>query len=339
MIYLTLSYFDTVLGPRTFCTIPESSNKELEDYTNSLLNISEFIDLKFFVYISSPHFKTSNIYTKIPSEWARGGLEMVLLSIVLVDEEFNRLFVFEEILENLVGALGKIDRAYIAFYDENQISPKQLEDLELITKKRAEIKRLLESYLPEIHELIETARRIPTESDVIEIEENLQDEYIQLNRSESVLEAAKKLAASPRILIGCVIEDDKVIGVVDEDDILNKVILKGKDPLSIKVEDIMTREVIQIDSNAPTEMAINLIIEKGIQAIPILHDGRFFGVFTIFDALNHNQRILEILTDNITEIAQQKMTEFKKLKIKLWSYIRNVTQHRKARAFAKKLNA
>lgn len=325
MIYLNLSYFDTIVGPQTFCTIPNLPEVNIEEYTNTLLNISEYIDLKFFVYVSSPHFKTSNIYTKIPSEWARGKLEMLLISIILVNEDFNRLFVFEEILERIMNEINKIDNAYMAFYSQNR----QKGDINSINAKKDEILKLLQKFLPEIEKIIITAKQIPIDSEVIETEENLQDEFVILHKDESVFEASKKLAARSRILLGCILEEKRPIGVLDEDDILNKVILKGRDPLIVKVGEIMTKTVITVDANAPIDGIIELMIEKGIQAVPILQDNEFFGVFTIFDAASHNKNIIDIIGEQIKDISPKKLDDVKNIEVKFWNYIRNIIRNRK----------
>jgi len=332
MIYINLSFFDTVIGPQTFCTLPSPPEEDIEEYTNTLLNISEFIELKFFVYVSSEHLKTSNIYTKIPSEWARGKMEMVLLSILLVDEEFSRLFIFEEVLEKFVTALKKVDNAYMAFHLRDKADTHE----DAILTKKKEIMSLLEGFLPEINEIIETAKKIPTDSEIIETEENLQDEFVILNQEETVLEASKKLASSPRVLIGVVLDGKKLVGIVDENDVLNKVILRGKEPLIVKVRDIMTTEVVCVDSNDPIEEVIDDMLEKGIQAVPIIQNAEFYGVFTIFDAAGHNQTVLELIGEQLEEISQRKLDDAKKLKVKLWSSIRNISRNKRLQELHKK---
>ncbi len=332
MIYINLSFFDTIVGPQTFCTLPSPPEAEIEEYTNSLLNISEFIELKFFVYVSSKHLKTSNIYTKIPSEWARGNMEMVLLSIILVDEGFSRLFIFEEILEKMVKALKQIDKAYMAFH----LKHRDASDRDAILAKRDEIISVLQGFIPEIQEIIENAKKIPTDSEIIETEENLQDEFALLKPQQTVLEASKQLAASPRVLIGVVLEDKKPVGILDEDDILNKVILKAKDPLMVRVQDIMVKDVLYVDSDDSIEEVIEQMLEKGIQAVPILQDGTFFGVFTIFDAAGHNKNVLELVSEQLAEISQQRLDDAKKLKLKLWSYVRNISRNKRLQERQKK---
>ncbi|MDD1777852.1 MAG: CBS domain-containing protein, partial [Candidatus Helarchaeota archaeon] len=292
----------------------------------TLLNISEFIDLKFFVYVSSQRLKTSNIYTVIPSEWARGKLEMLLVSIIFVDEDFNRLYVFEEILEKIVAAINKIDKAYMGFYSRYR----DKSNIKAIDTKKIEITRVLESYLPEITKILEEEKKNPLDSEVIATDENIQDEFTILQRDENTIEAARKLAANPRILLGCVLDkNNHLMGVLDEDDILNQTTLIGKDPALVKVEDIMTKNLLTVDAKDPIENAINLMLSNEIEAIPILQAGKFIGVFTIFDAASHYKNLIGLIGDNLKDVAKTMFEDSKKLKVELWSYIKNISKNRK----------
>jgi len=327
MIYINLSYFDSILGPQTLCTVPSTpKEKDIGEYTNTLLSISDFIDLKFFVYVSSERLKTSNIYTCIPSEWARGKLEMLLISIILVDEEFNRLYVFEDLLEKMVAEINKLDKAYMGFYSKYRDKT----NIKAIDNKKEELIGILEGLLPDINEILEEAKKIPLDGEVIATDENIQDEFAILQIGESALEAARKLAANPRILLGCILNDkNELIGVLDEDDILNQTILQGKDPISVTVEEIMTKDVIAVDSSDPLDKAISLMIENEIEAVPILQDGKFLGAFTIFDAANHHKTIIEAISDNLKEISRKKLEDSRNLQVQLWSYIKNISRNRK----------
>ena len=315
------------MGPQTLCTIPSTPTEEdIGGYTNNLLSISEFIDLKFFVYVSSERLKTSNIYTCISSNWARGRLEMLLISIILIDEEFNRLYVFEEMLEKIIAAIGMIDNAYMGFYSRYRDKP----NIKAIDAKKKEIIRTLEGFLPEITAILEDAKKIPLDSEIIDTNENIQDEFAILQKDETALDAARKLAHDQRVLLGCVLDNNnKLLGVLDEDDILNQTILKGKDPLLVKVKDIMTKTIITVDANEPIENAIDLMVENEIEAVPILQNGQFLGVFTIFDAASHNKNILELIGDNLKDISKKKLEDSKNLQIQLWSYIKNISKNRK----------
>ncbi|MHA1229138.1 MAG: tetratricopeptide repeat protein [Candidatus Helarchaeota archaeon] len=167
MIYLNLSYFNTIKGPQVFYTYPEGLSEKTSLDIANLLNISELIKQKFFVY-DIAEFKTINHYFEIPSEWARGKKEMLLLSIIVIDEPIEATKEVEEVLENIADKIAKVDKAYMGFYtydwekaedydevDENyEIIKKIIEDsLDLVKKtvkesKEKAIQRVLKSFEP-----------------------------------------------------------------------------------------------------------------------------------------------------------------------------------------------
>jgi hypothetical protein len=72
MIYLNVSYLRANAGPETLVSVPAPLALDVEECIGSLLRISEFISLKFFVYISSEELKTTNLYLQIPSGRRKG---------------------------------------------------------------------------------------------------------------------------------------------------------------------------------------------------------------------------------------------------------------------------
>ncbi|MHA1270450.1 MAG: hypothetical protein ACTSPY_11725 [Candidatus Helarchaeota archaeon] len=168
MIYLNLSYFNTIKGPQVMCTYPEGLDEEKALDIANLLNISELIKQKFFIY-DIADFKTINHYFEIPSEWARGKKEMLLLSIIIIGEPIESDQEIEKIMEKIASKITEIDNAYMGFYtydwekaedydevDENSNKIKKIVEgsLELVKKtikeaKEKAIKRVLRSFEPE----------------------------------------------------------------------------------------------------------------------------------------------------------------------------------------------
>lgn len=58
-----------------------------------------------------------------------------------------------------------------------------------------------------------------------------------------------------------------------------------KKTVAVRVEEIMTRDVISLQADAPLEDAIRLVLEQGINRIPVLEDGRLVGIVTRNDIL------------------------------------------------------
>ena len=83
-----------------------------------------------------------------------------------------------------------------------------------------------------------------------------------------------------------VMEDDRVIGLVDEEDLLIHV-FKNKGSFDGSIADIMTTDPITIDAGEPIERLMQ-VFKDGMTAL-ITHEGKFEGLVTKIDLLNHLQ--------------------------------------------------
>lgn len=54
---------------------------------------------------------------------------------------------------------------------------------------------------------------------------------------------------------------------------------------SIRVKEVMTREVVTIAPDTPLEQVVELLVEKGLKAAPVVQDGRVLGIVTGGDLL------------------------------------------------------
>ncbi len=154
MFFLNLSFFNTIRGPQLLCYFPNSLDEEKAQQIANLLNISELIKQKFFVYETSPQFKTVNYYFEIPSEWARGKKEMLLISLILIEEPIEQVHVFEELLKRIGEKIAGVKDAYKGFY----LYDVGREDYDEIEKTYAIICKIVESFHKDAQETLEKAK-------------------------------------------------------------------------------------------------------------------------------------------------------------------------------------
>ena len=154
MIYLNFSYFNTIKGPQVMCTFPEGLNKDKALDIANLLNISELIKQKFFVY-DIADFKTVNHYFEIPSEWARGKKEMLLLSIICVDEPIESDKEIENILEKIENKISGIKNSYMGFYSYDW---DKAEDYDEVDDNQELIIKIVEESLDLVKDAIKKSR-------------------------------------------------------------------------------------------------------------------------------------------------------------------------------------
>lgn len=106
---------------------------------------------------------------------------------------------------------------------------------------------------------------------------------LTIKAEESVQEAAKAMVRHDHGMLVVVdrLDECRMVGVVTDRDIVEKVVSLGK--LDQCIENIMSKNVTSIDANATVEEAKNMLKERHIKRLPVLHDNRLVGVVSITD--------------------------------------------------------
>jgi len=139
-----LSYFARRKGPLVFYAYPESTLNEV--LSIQIANIMDQVFKEgFFVHRSSTVPSSLNYYFEIPSEWARGNKEMLMISINL-DIPTNQLLEedIQEICADFASRLKNIEWLFKALY------MKEIDKFP--EKERSDIKKFNESLKAKIKE-------------------------------------------------------------------------------------------------------------------------------------------------------------------------------------------
>jgi len=123
---------------------------------------------------------------------------------------------------------------------------------------------------------------------------------IKVSPGASVAVAAQMLSFHH---IGCLIVSNKlgeIMGVLSERDIVRTVVAKNWNPVEVRVEDIMTRNVISCEPDASMEQAIGLMTKNHIRHLPVVEGGKAVGMISIRDVMVHQ------LASAQAEIARQR---------------------------------
>lgn len=112
---------------------------------------------------------------------------------------------------------------------------------------------------------------------------------------DTVLADAARTLLDHRISSMPVVDTDgMIVGIITEGDLLRKVVQRPKQPAgshsepvelgeflsSIRVEQVMTSQVESVERDTPVEAAIELLIRKGVRALPVSLSGRVVGMFS-----------------------------------------------------------
>ncbi|MHA1651495.1 MAG: hypothetical protein ACTSYB_14995 [Candidatus Helarchaeota archaeon] len=151
-----LSYFHSKIGPKPFACYPEDILDETQQY-----RISKELELNFeqgFFTRSYPDFKALHYYFELPSEWARGKVEMCLVSIVFMKmppKETINLISFR--LSDMIDKLAKKPRVSMGFYKVGYGVKDNLEEIE-------EMHEYLHKWVEEVYRVcIEEYRGVTSE--------------------------------------------------------------------------------------------------------------------------------------------------------------------------------
>ena len=117
---------------------------------------------------------------------------------------------------------------------------------------------------------------------------------------ESSIKDAANLMASKSVSGLVVVDKNKTIGVISENDIINGVVSKKKN-----IRDVISREFITISPSARFNEVVRHLKEKKIKKFPVVENGKLIGLITetdIIEATRDFTRIHQIVQEVILAI-------------------------------------
>ncbi len=84
-----------------------------------------------------------------------------------------------------------------------------------------------------------------------------------------------------------VMEGGAVVGIISERDVFRKVVLKGQSIDDIKVQDIMSTNLITITPETSLDDCMQLMTDKRIRHLPVLRDKALCGIVSIGDVVKY----------------------------------------------------
>ena len=104
--------------------------------------------------------------------------------------------------------------------------------------------------------------------------------------SSTVMEAARYLREKQVRSVGVVDADGKLIGVISQSDISDKVAAENKCPAWMKVSEIMTRELLTVTPEMTFEESLRSMEQNGVYHLLILDErSGFQGMLSVSDLL------------------------------------------------------
>lgn len=117
---------------------------------------------------------------------------------------------------------------------------------------------------------------------VFKVDQWMNRNVITMPKDRSVVDSADLMRKHN---IGCVvvIENDEPIGIITERDIVRKVTAKRKDPSQTLVEDIMSINVVTVESGMDIKEVSDKMVKFNIKKMPVVDNRKLKGIITSTD--------------------------------------------------------
>ena len=107
------------------------------------------------------------------------------------------------------------------------------------------------------------------------------------------LMAQKNVGALP------VVDNGRLTGIISERDYTRKVILKGKSSNEIPVKEIMTDEVLTVETSVGVTESMRIVTERRVRHLPVMDKNKLVGILSIGDLLKWTISAQRLAIDNL----------------------------------------
>jgi CBS domain-containing protein len=102
---------------------------------------------------------------------------------------------------------------------------------------------------------------------------------------ETLVIDALRLMAEKNVGAVLVLRGEALVGIFSERDYARKVILRAKSSTDTPVGDVMTSRVVYVRPDQTTEECMALMTNKHVRHLPVIEEGRVWGVISIGDVV------------------------------------------------------
>jgi len=124
------------------------------------------------------------------------------------------------------------------------------------------------------------------------------DQVWTISKDATVWEALN-LLVDKQIGSLVVMDGDNIAGIFTERDYARRVGVKGIQPETIRVEEVMTKDLITVSLNQSVMECMELMTEKRIRHLPVFEEGRLVGLLSIGDVVKDIIEELQFMVDQL----------------------------------------
>ncbi|MCG8434697.1 MAG: CBS domain-containing protein [Gammaproteobacteria bacterium] len=96
-----------------------------------------------------------------------------------------------------------------------------------------------------------------------------------------------------------ILDGDKLIGILSEQDCARKVLLQNLPPTETNITEVMTGDVIVVRESTLVDQCMALMSEKKFRHLPVVDGDRLVGIITVRDVLRFKVREQSIVIEEL----------------------------------------
>jgi len=108
----------------------------------------------------------------------------------------------------------------------------------------------------------------------------LEKNFLSMPGNTSLFDAAQQMKTSRHGFVIVANGEGKPVGIVTEWDVISKAVAEGKDPRHVKLEELMTRDLITVDPDVGIDELSEFMATKGIRRVLVVREGAVLGFIT-----------------------------------------------------------
>jgi CBS domain-containing protein len=120
-------------------------------------------------------------------------------------------------------------------------------------------------------------------------------ELFFITPDQSVADAARYMTER-NVGAVCVLQMDRLVGVLSERDMMKRVIAPNRDPQATKVSAVMTPTPVVVEISEPFEKCLKIMKKAGVRHLPVVDGDKLVGLLSLRDLLqvDLNEKVEEI---------------------------------------------
>ena len=114
------------------------------------------------------------------------------------------------------------------------------------------------------------------------VRERMTKKVVTVQPGTTVVDAAKKMIKEEKGPLP-IVEGDRPVAIVTDRDLVARVVAQGKDPSSIKVDDVASKDLVTIEPDKDVDEARQLMSQRELDRILVTQGGRLVGIISEAD--------------------------------------------------------